>query len=221
MADQIAQHIAEAPNQERALLIGGSLTEEIIGIGATVLAIIALVGFLPESLASIAVIAIGAAFMFEGGAISRQLSDILAGTNIDTNTLGYGMTAEFLTGMAGIALGVLSLLNIVPMVLLPAAAILFGGGFIAGTSMTSRLSHLAVHQSGESDLIQKVSREAISAAGNVRILMGLGLITLGVLALVGISPMILSTIAILGAAFTELMSGTALSGHLISLFSGE
>ncbi len=221
MANQTAQHVAQTPNEERAILLGGSLSEEIIGVGATILAIIALIGFLPESLASIAVIAIGVAFMFEGGAISRELSEILSDTSLDTRTLGYGMTAEFLTGFAGVALGVLSLINLVPMVLLPSAAILFGGGFIAGTGLTSRLSHIAVHQSGENDLVQKVSREAISAAGNVRILMGLGLITLGVLALVGVSPMILSTIAILGAAFTELMSGTALSGNLISMFSGE
>jgi len=221
MANQQTQHITNVPNQERALLIGGSLTEEIIGVGVTVLAIIALIGFMPESITAIAVIAIGAAFMFEGGAISRQLSDILAGTSIDVHSLGYGMTAEFLTGFAGVALGVLALVNVVPMILLPAAAIVFGGGFIAGTSLTSKLSHIAVNTSGEHNIVQQVSKEAISAVGNVRILMGIGLITLGVLSLVGVSPLVLSTIAVLGAAFTELMSGTALSGHLISMFSGE
>jgi len=218
MADtQEAVH--HATSRERTTIVEGSMSELLIGVGSIVLAIIALIGFLPETLVSITTIALGAAFVFEGAAISREITDVLAESRLSTASLGYGMTVEFLAGIAGVALGILALVNVVPMVLLPAAAIVFGAGLIAGTGMTSRLSKIAVQATVEEEAVLELSREAIAAASYVRLFIGLGTMTLGVLALIGMSPLVLSIIALLSVAFSQMISGGTLSGRAMSLFS--
>jgi len=218
MAD-MQEAVHHATGRERTTILEGSMSELLIGVGSIVLAIIALIGFLPETLVSITTIALGAAFLFEGAAISREISDILSESRISTSSLGYGMTVEFLAGIAGVALGILALVHVVPVVLLPSAAIVFGGGLIAGTGMTSRLSKIAVQATVEVEAVLELSREAIAAAAYVRLFIGLGAMALGVLALVGISPLILSIIALLSVAFSQMVSGGSLSGRVMSLFS--
>ena len=160
--------------------------------------------------------------MLEGAAIARQFSRLLAeAREIDSSSLGGGITAEYLAGIAGIALGILSLANISPLILAPIAAIIFGGALIMGSGITSRLNTMAIHQKEENAMIRQVSREAISAAANIRVLIGIGAATLGILSLVGLSPILLTIIAVLGIGFSDLLSGTAITGRMISLFSGQ
>lgn len=60
--------------------------------------------------ASIAIIAIGASLLFEGGATASQLRLLMLAktkTGIDAGELGGGISAEFLGGAAGLTLGIL------------------------------------------------------------------------------------------------------------------
>jgi len=218
MAD-MQEAVHHATSQERATMLEGSMSELLIGIGSVVLAIIALIGFLPEVLVSITAIAMGVAFVFEGAAISREISDVLAESTVTMSSLGYGVTVEFLAGVIGVALGILSLVNVAPMVLLPVAGIVYGAGLIAGTGMTNRLSKIAVQATVEEEAVLELSREAIAAASYVRLFIGVGAMTLGVLALIGLSPLVLSIIALLGVAFSQMVNGGSMSGRLMSLFS--
>ena len=78
---------------------------------------------------------------------------------------------------------------------------------------------MALEMLNESERVKKVSHETISAAANIRWLVGLGVITLGVLGLIGIEPLILSTIAFLSVGFVNFLIGTAISGRMINLLA--
>jgi hypothetical protein len=210
----------ETLKQEELEIAGGSIGEGIAAIGAVALGILALIGIFPQILIPIAAIAIGTAFFLEGGTIVRQITKFVSESrNIRSDTFSGGITAELLAGVVGITLGILALLRIVPIILLPVVAVVCGAALIVGGTMTARLNSMALEMLNESERVKKVSHETISAAANIRWLVGLGVITLGVLGLIGIEPLILSTIAFLSVGFVNFLIGTAISGRMINLLA--
>jgi hypothetical protein len=210
----------ETLKQEELEIAGGSIGEGIAAIGAVALGILALIGIFPQILIPIAAIAIGTAFFLEGGTIVRQITKFVSESrNIRSDTFSGGITAELLAGVVGITLGILALLRIVPIILLPVVAVVCGAALIVGGTITARLNSMALEMLNESERVKKVSHETISAAANIRWLVGLGVITLGVLGLIGIEPLILSTIAFLSVGFVNFLIGTAISGRMINLLA--
>jgi hypothetical protein len=111
----------------------GSGVEAVAGGAALVLAILGLAGLLPMVLASIAVIAAGAAFLFQGAAVAarhRRLALEAGGGEAEIET---GMSTEIAGGLAGIALGILALIGIETVALLAISAIVFGGTLLFGS----------------------------------------------------------------------------------------
>src|SRR5262245_11509555 len=92
----------------------GSTLEALGGVAALVLAILALVGFQPLYLTTIATIAVGVALLAHGGMAVRETES--------TNRIG----SEILGGAAGVALGILALVGVLPQLLLLAATIVLG-----------------------------------------------------------------------------------------------
>ena len=200
---------------------GGSTAEIAGGIAAVVLAILGLADVVPRFMLTIATIAIGAALLFEGASIAAEYSRLLKETTHDTfqsTELGGGMTAEMMAGVAGIVLGILALLGLDPMVLSPAALIVFGVALVFGSGITSRLNDLKIETSGAEMPARRVAHEAVSAAAGTEILVGLSAGVLGILALVGIAPMTLSLIGMLAVGASVMLSGTAIGGKLLSMF---
>ncbi len=101
--------------------------ESLAAVVGVVLAIIGLAGAASRILDTIAVIALGAAFLCERWA---ALQPGRAGSS----ALGdrRGLTLDSIAGWAGIALGVLSLLRLAPTVLVPVAVIIFGAALAFG-----------------------------------------------------------------------------------------
>ncbi len=198
----------------------GSLAEGIAGGAGIVLAIIGLANILPHVMIPISTIALGAALLFEGGAVTARFTDLLEkmGTGrVEISELGVGLTTELVGGLAGIVMGILALLNVSPTVLLPVAAIVFGVTLLFGSTVTARLNSLHISRSGEHEAFREVAQEAVSAAAGVQLLLGLVAITLGILALVGMSPVVMNLIALLCIGFSDLLSGTALSARMLSM----
>ncbi len=198
----------------------GSLAEGVAGGAGIVLAIIGLANILPHVMIPISTIALGAALLFEGGAVTARFTDLLEkmGTGrIEISELGVGLTTELVGGLAGIVLGILALLNVSPAVLLPVAVIVFGVTLLFGSTVTARLNSLQISRSGEHEAFREVAREAVSAAAGVQLLLGLVAITLGILAVVGMSPVVMNLIALLCIGFSDLLSGTALSARMLSM----
>ena len=196
-----------------------SLAEGIAGAGAIGLSIIGLVNIAPTWMMPIATLALGCALLFEGGAVAARFNDLMAVTarrRYDVSALGSGMTAEVIGGLGGIILGILALLKIHPMILIPSAVVLFGVTLLFSSTVSARLNAVEISKSPEYDMFREVAREAVFASASVQVLFGIAAITLGILALVGINPIALSLVGLLGVGFSNMLNGTAISARMLS-----
>ncbi len=201
-----AQGLVE--RRSTGIMAAGALAEGFVSIGAVVLSIVGLSARFPMLMLPIATIAIGASLLFEGGAVTARFSSLfsLARVPMDVREFGLGITTEFISGSAGIVLGVLALIGLEPLVLTPIAAIVFGASLLLGAGATARANALLSQMSEQREAIREVMREAVYAASGVQILVGIGTVTLGILALTGINPLVLSLVAMLSVGFASLLS---------------
>src|SRR5215510_4235141 len=100
-------------------------TELLLACGVVVLSILGIAGVFPTYLAAVAVIGLGAILLFQGATVVLHYGELLY--EAGAAEVSRGITTEFLAGMAGIVLGVLALVGIVPATLLSAAVIIYGG----------------------------------------------------------------------------------------------
>jgi hypothetical protein len=216
-------HAQSETRPYKRVVAGGSMMEALGGLGAVVLTILGLARVYPIDMAAISVIAIGASLLFDGGAIGARFSRLLAATGSDaigTAELGGGITAEFLGGAAGIVLGLLSLLGMAPVTLCPVAAIVFGGALLLGSGATARLNVLEITAHTTHARAEAIVREAVTAAAGAQVLTGLAAILLGILALVGFNPSVMTLVALLCLGASVVLSGSAISGRVLSRVIG-
>ncbi len=198
-----------------------SLLEGLIGIAAITIAILGLFSVLPLHMAGIATIVIGVAFFIDGFvslAKYRTVPVEVSQRPFEVIQLGWGTTAEFLGGGAGIVLGILTLMNVYPLVLVPVAALIYGITLIFSSSMTARLNETRIEQQPQEERQRIVQREAIIVTADIQIFVGLAALVLGILSLLGTYPLVLSLVALLAVAFSDLFSGTTLIGRMVRLF---
>jgi len=174
---------AHAPAHEWNLtrFAGGSITEAIGSIGAVVLAIIGLAGVLPNLMASVATIIIGVAILLEG-------------LRLPLTSQVRGVTTGFFAGVTGIVLGILALFGTSTQTLLAVALIVFGASLLLGGF---ELSQGGALQSGAEEI------EVLGFGSGGHVLAGLGALVLGILAVIGLSPLVLTLAGLLcvGAVF--------------------
>jgi hypothetical protein len=208
-------------DQERSMKIvtGGSLAEALGGGGAVLLAILGLAGILPGYMACVATIAIGVAFLAQGSAAAARWSRILDQTDGSPSSyaseLGGVISAELFGGGVGLVLGVLALLGVMPGVLIPVALLVFGGALLIGSGGTVELGSMP--GPGAYERFGRVTREASIAASGTQVLVGVGGIVLGILALVGPDPLTLSLIGLLAIGASILLSGSAVSARMMGM----
>jgi len=216
MADGVA-----VERRTAEVIMGGSLGEVVVSGGSAVLSILALAGIMPMTMVAIATVGIGVSLLFIGGAIASRYSELIQQVTkgrVEIAEVSSGTTAESLGGAAGIALGVLALLGLIPMILIAAAVIVFGGAIIMGAGITERLSILEMEHAEENQLARRVMREIVNATSGVQVLAGLAAITLGILSLTGIRSQMMNNVGILVLSVSLLMSGTALGSRIFSMF---
>jgi hypothetical protein len=202
--------------------LGGSMAEGISGIAAVALAIIGLAHVFPLLMASIATIALGAALAFEGGAISARYAALIEESRSKPEEVARwgGITALFIAGAAGIALGILSLVGLDPMILIPAAAIVFGSALLLDSGANTRLSVLEAQHSEEFMASERMIRETARSSAGVQVLVGVASIALGILALCGVNPLALSLVAVLVIASANLIAGSMISSRFAFILRG-
>jgi hypothetical protein len=200
------------------IISAGSSVEAVGGIAGVALAIIALAGILPTYLAPIAAIALGAALLAEGSAIASRLHALLAQTtdSLESTEVGGGISAEFLGGGAAVILGLLALLGVEPVVLLAVALLVFAGTLVIGAGAQHELNALAIQNSHHSSAGRAVARESMRTATGAQVLVGLAAGALGIIALVGIQPTTLILVGLLSVGAASVLSGTAVTGRLLS-----
>ncbi|MCL5278824.1 MAG: hypothetical protein M1376_02825 [Planctomycetes bacterium] len=219
------EHLQEERHTVETIL-GGSLGGGVIAIAGIVLSIIglSLTGIEARWLLAVATIAVGISFLIEGSAIAARLSDILheeTQGRVKMAELGTGVTAETLTGIAGITLGILGALNVVPSILLPIAAIVYGAGALLGSGTNLGINKMIAMHREETARARLVIRQAVFATTGLQLIAGLGAIALGIIALAGVFPLTLTLVAMLAVAAAFLLSNVALVGRMTALLRGQ
>jgi hypothetical protein len=200
----------------------GGLVDALGGVATAVLAIIGLTGFDAEGMAGIATIVFGAALLVQGGTIVSEYANIIvpaAGSSSMERTGGEGLSAMFLVGAAGVVLGVLALLGIASVTLTTVAVIAFGSALILGSSLVRQLYMLQaqiLQTALPRSTTEMLAGQMAAGTAGVQLLAGLATVVLGILAVAGQNPTVLTLSALLLLGITVLMTGSTLSGLVLS-----
>ncbi len=223
MATQFIEgHSPERGGTEARSLEAGaasSMAETLTAGGALVLSIIGLAGGLPGYMMTVGTIVLGVALLFEAGAVAARYQKLVhaADSRLGQAEVGGGMGVQTITGIAGVVLGILALLNIAPLTLCAVALIAFGGGAILGSAATARFRSLNLEQYGLSDTTRKVLDESVNASAGTEVLVGAGAIVLGILALLGIAPLTLVLVGLLSVSAGLFLAGSAVGARMLSI----
>lgn len=222
-------HIVETPQggeterETRMLEVAGAgATAGALGAaGAIVLAIIGLTGSLTEAMMPIATIVLGVAILLDAGAVGARYRRLVGQTwegarreRTARLAVGGGISAGSLGGIAGIVLGILALLGFSPMLLCSVALVVFGAALLFGSAARSRFASVSTLWHGASESTRRVVDEAVGVSAGGEVLVGVGAIVLGILALLGFQPMTLVLVGLLSVGVAVLMSGSALGARV-------
>lgn len=199
----------------------GGFVDAIGGVATIVLAIIALSGINQPVLAAIATIVFGAALLIQGGTMLTEYTKLVfpsgAVEPAEEGAGGAGLSALFLVGSAGIVLGVLSLVGIEAQMLTAVAIIAFGGALLLSSNSVWHLyrAKQVTHRIGATRTLsgsEILAGQMASGSAAVQCLSGIAAIVLGILAVTGTRPEILTLVGLLVLGATVLLTGTTLSG---------
>lgn len=197
-----------------------SLVAALAGAAAIILPLLGLLGIASTVMAAVTSIAIGIGFVLSGAAVSARWKDILHDVGFERRQqadIGGGVTAEFLGGAAGIALGILALVGVYPAVLVPVAAIVFGATLIFASATQAELASLGRDTEHE----RRLSKSASRATAGTEVLAGIAASVLGILVLVdvtgGVPAMTLSHIAFLCVGVAMVLAGTTLGTRMVAV----
>jgi hypothetical protein len=200
----------------------GGFVDAIGGIATIVLAIVALAGIAPATIPAIATIVFGAALLIQGGAMLSEYSHIIfpaGAANASVEQFGGGsLSAVFLVGAAGVVLGVLALLGIAPASLTAIAVIAFGSALVLSSNSVRHLYLLkasASRMAGAQVAGEFLAGEMSASSAGVQTLAGLTAIILGILAVSGHDPAVLTLVALLVLGATVVLTGSTLSGLVL------
>jgi hypothetical protein len=124
----------------------------------------------------------------------------------------------FLAGIGGIVLGVLGLLGIQMATLTAVASIAFGAALVLSSSSVRHLFILQskVRRLGARSATEMLAGEMASGSAGMQLLTGLAAIVLGILAVSGARSPQLTLVAMLILGVTLIMTGSTLSGLVMS-----
>ncbi len=201
------------------VLTGGSTIETLGGLTAVILSIF---GFqqTPIEMCAIATIVIGFALLSQGASLMarwRQTLRKLEHSKLERNELVEGVSTEVFGGVVGIILGIVALVGVKPLVMLPVAAIVFGGSLLLGGAAQPDLVYLAPERNQR---FAKATFSAIQASGGIMVLVGVASAVLGILALLRVGPPIyMALVATLSIGFALLFAGSALTVRFVRRFT--
>jgi hypothetical protein len=204
----------------------GGFVDAIGGIATIVLAVLGLAGVRP-TLIGIATIIFGVALLIQGGTMLSEYARIIFPPGAKVASVdqfgGNSLSTVFLVGAAGIVLGILALLGIHAADLTPVAVIAFGTALVLSSNAVWHLHVLkraVMATEAESQLAgsEILASEMASGSAGMQALTGLAAIVLGILAIAGTGAddMILILVALLALGATLVLTGSSLSGTVMS-----
>ena len=223
--------ISHSRTPEAAAAFGGAM-DAIGGIATAVLAIIGLAGWRPELLAGVATIVFGAALLIQGGTLLSEYSQVFtpAGalqTASDAFS-GDGLAVMFPVGIAGIVLGILALVGVAPFALTAISVIAFGAALMLSAQSVRRLYRMQAElrrtSVGPYSVREFLAGEMAAGSAGIQFVAGIAAVVLGILAVV-MTPTVrnetLTLVALLVVGLTNIISGSALSGLVLSFMRPE
>ncbi|HET8700148.1 MAG TPA: hypothetical protein VFL97_00570 [Nitrococcus sp.] len=208
----------DAAVQNRRAGIGimatGSTIETLTGIAAVVLTALGLAQFAPHFLLKIAIIVVGGGLLLRGIAVASEFSSLLrhSGGRVTTGVPpSGGASTEMVSGAVGIVLGVLTLLNVVPVVLAPVALVVLAVGMIVSSTTAGCISRMRLALVGANAPVHEASISAARADSSTQILTSIGGFVLGALALLSFNPWVLTLVGILGLGTMQALTGGGLA----------
>ena len=198
----------DRPRHLMRALAAESTSEALAGAAALVLAIVGLAGMASTYMMTIGVIALGVAFLFDGAvAFTRTWNGAgEAGTAGAGTAADNQLSAEVLGGAAGVVLGVLALIGIVPQILCSCAILVFGACMLVATGTQGSARRWQSVPSNESKMME-AEEESTFAEPGTRPLVALAAIVLGLLAIVNIASMLLTLIGVLVLGASLVING--------------
>jgi hypothetical protein len=183
----------------------GSSIERFCALGTVVLTILAFCGVATFALTALATIAIGVALLVRGLAATAAWNDSVArlGEQGERVQVG-GLRSEVIGGATGTALGILGLVGVLPAVLLPVAAIVYGGSILmAGAHQRD----LARFEREPDRNVDRTKYQGIQASSGNMTLAGAAAAVLGIIGLVTTGgAFVLTAVAMLVVAGALLLS---------------
>lgn len=209
----------EHARETAEVVAGGSTVEAAAGVAALVLGSLGLAGVVPLSLAAIASIAAGAGLLSEGLAVMTRHWDLRPEASGRSRELRLGMALEVLGGIAGITLGIIALAGASPWSLLGVAALVFGASLMAGAGEAAAVERSPVEVGPEAvrPSGRRGHEHAAKAAAGPQMLVGIGSLTLGALALSGIATHALILIAFLSVGVATLLAGSVVTSRFLPI----
>jgi hypothetical protein len=218
MANIYASHAGSADYDTTAKTVAtGATAEAVAGAGALVLAIIGLAGLFQHTLAAIAVIAAGAALLFQGASAGARAASLVREVHGHEAAMGTGLSAEIVGGLGGIVLGILALVGVAPMPLLAISAIVFGGALLFGSPEVYVIGEAKPDEGVATPHRYQMLKSTAAGAAGGQVLLGIGSAALGILALCGLATMTLILVAVLAVGVSALLSGGAITGKMVSM----
>jgi len=223
--------ISQSHTPEAAAAFGGAM-DAIGGIATAVLAIIGLAGWRPELLAGVATIVFGVALLIQGGTLLSEYSQVCtpAGALRTASDAvgGDGLAAMFPVGIAGVVLGILALLGIASYALTSISVIAFGAALMLSAQSVRRLyrmqSEMRLTAVGTYTIREFLAGEMAAGSAGIQFVAGLAALVLGIIAVVMATTMrseLLTLVALLLVGVTNIISGSALSGLVLSFMRPE
>jgi hypothetical protein len=211
-------YVARPQEETIATMEAGSVGEAVAGAAGLVLAILGLLGILPLTLDAIAGIALGVALLLGGAALAARYSRAIPPTALPRarHDISGALGLQAIAGIAAVVLGVLALLGVSSLELLAVTVIVLGaallavGGGMARLGRSARWLRADAGRSGEVD--------SASVAAGWEALIGVAAVVLGILALTGRSPLMLTLIAMLCVGAALLVTGSLVASRLFSFF---
>lgn len=211
-------------NIPKVQLLGGALTRSLrafknpslfdaaAGAVVTPLAIVGLCGFESRTMASLALLAVGLAFVVEAAGLAMRSQTLLGPESRVRSEVSGSVLAESLAGATGFGLSFLALIGIAPYVMLALASVAFGVALLFATGAAVQVDTVAAHL--EPSPTRRVIHEAVVGASGARLLLAVGSAVLGVLALAGVERPTLVLTAALALGISLLLGAASLGDRM-------
>jgi hypothetical protein len=211
-------YVARPQEETVATMEAGSVGEAVAGAAGLVLAILGLLGILPLTLDAIAGIALGVALLLGGAALAARYSRAIPPTALPRarHDISGALGLQAIAGIAAVVLGVLALLGLSSLELLAVTVIVLGAALLAVGGGMARLGRSARWLRGDAGRSGEVDSASVAAGWEA--LIGVAAVVLGILAVTGRSPLMLTLIAMLCVGAALLVTGSLVASRLFSFF---